>query len=278
MCILLFGFQIFLPAQEVKYSMDTIDIAVDTNTVDATGVNEELHFYETKRHDRYAFLEKGNKGKTQILVLVPERRNRKRAFSNSMVLIGASIAGMGILYVMPESVTNWDDEDRSWDNILGKWRDNVCEGPVLDEDNFFLNWVMHPYFGAVYYQAMRGSGYNWRISFLYSAVASTFYWEYGIESLAEVPSTQDLLITPLVGSALGEGFHWARKKIKSSEDRIMGSLFLGRTSLFLLDPLNEVHDIFLRRRIRRNKKNEYEFHSFLAPQSTGFMFGMQIRF
>ena len=40
-------------------------------------------------------------------------------------------------------------------------------------------------------------------SFLFSALSSTCF-EYFVESWAERPSVQDLLITPIVGSILGE--------------------------------------------------------------------------
>ncbi len=233
--------------------------------------------YRDIKHESYSFFKKGH-DKRQIVIYIPTTKNRKRAFSNSMVVLGASLAGMGILYTMPESFTNWTDEDRKLTNITSKWRNNVREGPVIDKDNIFLNWIMHPYFGAVYYQSMRGSGYGMGVSFLFSAAASSLYWEYGVEALAEVPSLQDLIITPVVGSLLGEGFHWARKKIKYADDRVLGSLVLGRTSLFLLDPLNEVHDIFLRRKIKRKYDQKAQLSSFIIPQNKGVAFGVNLSF
>ena len=52
--------------------------------------------------------------------------------------------------------------------IFKKWKDNVSEGPVKDEDDFFLNYITHPYWGAVYYMSARSAGANIFYSFLYS--------------------------------------------------------------------------------------------------------------
>ncbi len=228
-------------------------------------------------NETYAFAPKAN-DKEQILIRVPKMHHKKRILTNSLVIVGASVVSMGVLYALPESVTNWDEEARQLSNLTSKWRNNVRKGPVMDEDDFFLNWVMHPYFGAVYYMAMRGAGYNWKASFLFSAIASSLYWEYGVEALAEVPSLQDLIITPVVGSMLGEGFFWAKKQIKNSDDRVLGSLALGRTSLFLMDPLNEVYDIFLRKKIRKKHQNRTVISSFILPSSRGLAFGFSYQF
>ena len=48
--------------------------------------------------------------------------------SSLITMGGASIIGAGILYLLPESFTNWDRGDAS--NIFKKWKNNVSEGPV----------------------------------------------------------------------------------------------------------------------------------------------------
>lgn len=151
---------------------------------------------------------------------------------------------MVFLWLLPESFTQWDKEEMKKNGIGAKWKENVKAGPVVDEDNFFLNYVMHPYFGGVYYMTARSNGFNIFESFTYSAIMSTFFWEYGIEAFAEIPSVQDLIVTPVLGSVVGEGFFYAKKSILKNNSKILNSRFLGKTSLFLMDPLNTIMDSF----------------------------------
>ena len=67
---------------------------------------------------------------------------------------------------------------------------------------------------------------------------STFYWEYGIEAFAEVPSMQDLVITPVLGWAYGEWAYQKEMAIRSSGGTVWGSETLGDVSLFFLDPID----------------------------------------
>lgn len=174
----------------------------------------------------------------------PSKRDYRRLGYDSAMYMGAAIISFGILYAMPESVTNWDKESMKENGIGYKWKQNVKAGPVWDEDDWVLNWITHPYSGGVYYMTARSSGFTWFESFLYSAFMSTCFWEYGIEAFAEIPSKQDLLITPVVGSAIGEGFFYAKKTILKNDRRVLNSRFLGYTSLFLMDPFNTLLDSF----------------------------------
>ena len=115
---------------------------------------------------------------------------------------------------------------------------NVTTGPVWDKDNFFLNYISHPYFGATYYVQARTAGYSIFGSFIYSTLVSTFLWEYGVEAFAEIPSIQDIIVTPVFGSIIGEGFYYSINKIKSNNYRLLGSKILGHTSVFLMDPFS----------------------------------------
>jgi len=103
----------------------------------------------------------------------------------------------------------------------------VKGGPVWDRDTGMLNLVGHPYFGGVYYQVARKSGYRQWDSFLYATIMSTFYWEYGIEAFAEVPSIQDLVITPVLGWAYGEWAFNTEMDIREDGGDVWGSSILG---------------------------------------------------
>lgn len=66
------------------------------------------------------------------------------------LLSGGLLVSIIGLYLMPESVTNWDRSRFGF----GAWAQDVQVGPVLDRDNFILNGISHPYFGAVYYLSL----------------------------------------------------------------------------------------------------------------------------
>ena len=155
----------------------------------------------------------------------------------TFLLFGTGIATMGILYLMPSSFTNWEDDG---EGPFTKWKNNISDGPVWDKDDFFLNYVTHPYAGAIYYMGARSAGANSWYSFWYSFALSTFFWECGIEAFAEVPSIQDLIITPVAGAILGEGFYLAKRHILENDNQLWGSRTLGRTAIWLMDPMTEV--------------------------------------
>jgi hypothetical protein len=182
-----------------------------------------------------------NSFKNGDTAIVPPRDYRRLAYNTG--LFGATtVVVFGVLWVLPESVTNWDKEEMKENGITDKWKQNVKAGPVWDSDNFFLNFIAHPYAGAVYYMTARSSGFTMFESFVYSAFVSTFFWEYGIEAFAEIPSWQDLFVTPIVGSMFGEGFFYLKKSIIKNDSRVLNSRLLGKTTIFLMDPFNTVLD------------------------------------
>ncbi len=147
---------------------------------------------------------------------------------------------MGAILALPEDVSHWDREDFKL-NVLGdKWKENVRNGPVWDKDNFAINFIGHPYSGAVYYVIARHAGYSAWKSFGYSAIMSTFFWEFGIEAFAEKPSIQDLLLTPIIGALIGEKFYDWDKKIRDNDGKFLNSKRLGSTALFIMNPAGEL--------------------------------------
>ena len=79
---------------------------------------------------------------------------------------------------------------------------------------------------------------------LYSACISTIGWEFGIEAFMERPSYQDIVVTPVVGSIIGELFYRLKRNIVSHDYRLAGSPVLGNIVVFLIDPVNEVLGLF----------------------------------
>lgn len=165
--------------------------------------------------------------------------NWKHLWVNTSVLMGAGVATMVILEALPQESTAWNKRANTKVPMFKRWWKHVKEGPVWDGDNAIFNYVLHPYAGAAYYMGARSCGFNCLGSFLYSFCISTFFWEYGFEAFNEIPSVQDLIITPVVGSLLGEGFYLVKRHIVSKGYRLFGSRILGYIAAFLVDPLNE---------------------------------------
>ncbi|MEF1289731.1 DUF3943 domain-containing protein [Vibrio sp. M260118] len=156
-------------------------------------------------------------------------------------ILGLSVATVGLMTLLPEEITKWEKDDRDISSLGSKWKDNVSSGPVWDRDEHVLNYIMHPYFGGVYYTAARHAGFDEFESFLYSATMSTFFWEYGVEAFAEVPSWQDIFITPFFGAIVGEMMFEKEQDIVASGGEVMGSESLGSVSLFFLNPVGHIH-------------------------------------
>ena len=156
------------------------------------------------------------------------------------VIFGFSVVTVGLMTLLPESITKWDEEDRDISRLGSKWWDNVSDGPIWDEDEHYLNYIMHPYFGGVYYVAARHAGFDEFESFLYSFAMSTFFWEYGVEAFAEIPSIQDVIVTPLFGALAGELMYVKEQEI-IAKGKVLGSETLADVSLFLLNPVGHIH-------------------------------------
>ena len=170
--------------------------------------------------------------------------NYKRLALNTGVLYGAGFVTLGVLQLLPEDATSWNKKEITNRPPFRRWVDNVKKGPVWDKDNAVFNYILHPYGGAAYYMGARSQGFNILYSFLYSAGISTLFWEYGIEAFMEIPSIQDLIITPTAGTLIGEGFYILKRHIVSNDYRLFGSRFLGNVTAYIIDPVNEVIGIF----------------------------------
>jgi hypothetical protein len=152
--------------------------------------------------------------------------------------LGWQFAIIGILYVSPESFSGWSKEQKE-EKDFGAWWDHVTK-PVWDSDDDFVNYVLHPYWGAAYYVRARERGYGGRSAFWYSVMLSSMY-EFGVEAVFENPSIQDLVVTPLVGSWVGVRFVKARKNIRARVLREGRYRRGDRWWLALTDPLGGIN-------------------------------------
>jgi hypothetical protein len=147
---------------------------------------------------------------------------------------GYQAAAIGIIYVMPESISGWSEESKD-DFSLKDWRDNVSN-PAWDKDKYYINYVLHPYWGAAYFVRARERGYNNHQSFWYSALLSSLY-EFGFEALFEQPSIQDLVVTPVFGSLLGAYFMRLRETVKQRNIGVTEISTSDKVLMIATDPL-----------------------------------------
>ena len=157
-------------------------------------------------------------------------------------------AVLGVIGILPESISHWDkDEEVNLRENFKKRADNVSPGPVIDHDDPYINFIGHPLSGSYYYVWGRQAGLSRGESFLLTTFMSTVYWEYGWESFSEPPSIQDLLVTPIVGTLLGELTNHYYNILKGKDD-LLGSSSLRSLSMFLINPIGELNskmDLFL---------------------------------
>ncbi|WP_413584300.1 DUF3943 domain-containing protein [Bdellovibrio sp. HCB274] len=111
----------------------------------------------------------------------------------------------GIMYGLQWGVylvTQWEtiEEHASFDNwIHNPWT------PDYDKDTYDYNIFKHAYSGQLYYQFYRSRGYD-EVTAFYWTVASSMAFEFTIETMTEVPSFQDMYLTPVLGAVVGVGF------------------------------------------------------------------------
>ncbi|MEJ2608976.1 MAG: DUF3943 domain-containing protein [Candidatus Thiodiazotropha sp.] len=143
---------------------------------------------------------------------------------------------VGLLYVMPESVSSWSDEQKK-EYTASKWWHNVTH-PRWDPDKWYINYILHPYWGMTYYNRGRERGLSESGAFWFSFTLSSIY-EFGLEALFEPVSYQDVIFTPGVGSLVGWYFEDTRREIKSQAT----FSFWDKTILFATDPLGGLNEI-----------------------------------
>jgi hypothetical protein len=154
---------------------------------------------------------------------------------DTLLLFGYQAVAIGVLYALPESTTGWTHEMKQAG--FENWWKHV-QNPHWDSDEWYLNYIGHPYFGAAYYTRARERGFNEFESFLYSALASAMY-EFGVEAIYERPSYQDLIVTPVGGALLGFAWEPLRNWVKRKpEPRWYGHVILVAT-----DPIGALNHV-----------------------------------
>jgi hypothetical protein len=81
------------------------------------------------------------------------------------------------------------------------WSHNLKTGWEWDTDRFGMNFFLHPYTGAGYFNSARANGYSFLESVPF-AFGGSLMWEYFGENT--LPSINDLINTTVTGAFLGE--------------------------------------------------------------------------
>ena len=149
---------------------------------------------------------------------------------------GTELICMGILMAMPKEVTKWEP------GFLESAKKNLKRAfttmPENDEDDWGFNYVGHPIAGSLYYNSIRSQDATIFQSFLFSFAQSAI-WEYVIEGMAEQPSLQDLIITPIFGTLLGEASHMATISMRRN-----GFNWLEKITVIVINPFYAVNNGF----------------------------------
>jgi Domain of unknown function (DUF3943) len=174
-----------------------------------------------------------------LLDLSGDDRDRAGLRRDTWYFAGYQFAAVAILYLMPESVTGWSTQEKH-DYSMSKWWHNVTH-PHIDGDKFYINYIVHPYWGGAYFVRARERGYDNMESFWYSAMLSAMF-EFGAEALAEPVSIQDLIATPVLGSFAGMWFMDLRAGVEARTD-VRGHRTAGDTVILALtDPLGSINN------------------------------------
>ena len=152
--------------------------------------------------------------------------------TRNVFLLGA--AGIARYTLLGEHPEHWKNPENK--SPGQRWKDNLTAGPHFDGDDFRTNYIEHPIAGSIWYSIARHSGFSVMESFGFSVFSSTFMWEFGLENIYERPSINDLLVTPLIGSVLGELFFQVHQSVENNDGRVIGSPLVGSMVKVITNP------------------------------------------
>ena len=161
--------------------------------------------------------------------LLPEL-DAKGLREDAYYFFGYQFFVIGVLYISPQSVSGWSDEQKK-NFTIEKYKKNTRQ-MIWDRDKFYINYILHPYWGMTYYVRARERGATHVGSFWYAELLSTL-WEFGVEALFEPVSIQDLFVTPIMGAVIGRYVDTYRQSVKSKPVQSPFDNFM----LGLTDPL-----------------------------------------
>lgn len=164
----------------------------------------------------------------------------------------AEVAGLNLgIWAFNHFAANKDYAEISGRSI----RHNLKAGFRWDNDNLTTNCFYHPYNGSLYYNAARANGFSYWGSALF-AIGGSAMWELFME--AELPSTNDIIATPIGGVAVGEPLYRAADAV--TDDTSTGWERAGREIAgFILSPARGFNRIVTGQAWRRSATRGREF-------------------
>ena len=173
-----------------------------------------------------AAAEPGLEDRADLGPLRPAPESFGRMFFEGWALIaGIEASLLAVTLLMPSSFSGWEFEDGLVRDGLQHLGEAWTKPPVWDTDHWFHNYVGHPYGGSIYYNTVRVKGATRVQSFLFAG-AMSFWWEYALEGMAERPSIQDIVITPVAGALLGEFVHRTTLNMRANGTSILEKAFI----------------------------------------------------
>ncbi len=153
------------------------------------------------------------------------RMSKKHFWRASAEVVGFNLG----LWAFDRYVQHGDFSYISFNTI----KDNFKHGFYWDNDKLGTNTFLHPYNGNLYFNAARSNGFNFWQSELF-AIAGSGMWEMFMER--EYPSTNDIIATPIGGTAIGEILYRASDAVL--DDRLTGAARFEREfAAFILSPM-----------------------------------------
>jgi len=137
---------------------------------------------------------------------------------------------------------------------IDTWKHNLKYGWEWDNDAFGINFVGHPYSGALSYSSARSKGFNYFGSVGFAAGGSLM-WEYFGETTR--PSYNDLINTTMSGAFLGEVLY--RLSSNVLDDRTRGrERVLREVAAGIIDPMRGLNRMMQGKTFRVTNKEVYQ--------------------
>jgi hypothetical protein len=145
------------------------------------------------------------------------------------------------------------------------WKDNFAKGWEWDVDRFGMNFLLHPYSGAGYYNSALSSGYSFYESIPF-AVAGSLMYEYLGETTR--PSINDFVNTPVSGAFFGAILYRLSSNIL--DDRTTGSgRFFRELAAAAVDPTRALGRLTSGQTFRHTSQEIYQKEPLNATLSSG---------
>lgn len=134
------------------------------------------------------------------------------------------------------------------------WKHNIENGWEWDEDNLNMNFFLHPFVGAAYFNTARTNGYNFYESIPF-VVGGSLVWEYFGENT--LPSYNDIINTSLSGPLVGEMQYRLSSNILN--DQTSGSeRFFREVGAALVNPVRSANRLIFGTTERKTDKEIYQ--------------------